>query len=452
MAVAATVTRSKHEIAKELIDLGLAIIPVHNPVPGGGCSCGRPGCKAAGKHPRIADWPNNWTKDIKKTYEWLSKWPNCNFGIVTGFASGVVVLDVDGEPGRESLQDLEEEYGPMPETWEVMTGGGGRHIYFKCPANVSELKNAVKFLPGLDIRANGGQVLAPGSLHYTGAYYEWELLHHPEEVELAEMPDWLFTIIRDYSQRDTGKKYPAEGEPIPEGQRNDYLAHFAGKLRRTGCSEPVLLAALQVENENRCRPPLPDSELKQIAKSISRYPPGESRSTPEEDFADSFNDGEPWPDPQSLGEKALLEVAKLAPEFMPVVFRSWLLNTAYRMQCPVDFLAAGALVAASSLIGTGCSIRPKVNDNWEVVPNLWGGIVAGPGMLKTPALKEVLKPLDRLEAEAKKQYDAALEFNEADEIVYKAEKDAIKTQIAALSKGKEKKTDGRDKRASTRKA
>ncbi len=78
--------------------------------------------------------------------------------------------------------------------------------------------------------------------------------------------------------------------------------------------------------------------------------------------------------------------------------------------------------------------------------------MAGPGMLKTPALKEVLKPLDRLEAEAKKQYDAALEFNEADEIVYKAEKDAIKTQIAALSKGKEKKTDGRDKRASTRKA
>lgn len=450
MAVAETIANSKHDQALELLSYGLALIPVAWPVRGG-CGCGKPDCKASGKHPLIPDWPNQWTQDINQVDKWLKRWPNLNLGIVTGFASSVVVLDIDGPEGEESLRQLEEKRGPLPETWEAVTGGGGRHIYFSCPANVSELKNAVKFLPGLDIRANGGQVLAPGSLHYTGAYYEWELLHHPEEVELAGMPDWLFTIIRDFCKQDAGKKYPEDG-PIPEGQRNDYLAHFAGKLRRTGCSEPVLLAALQVENENRCRPPLPDSELKQIAKSISRYPPGENHSTPEEDFADSFNDGEPWPDPQLLGEKALLEVMKLTPEFMPVVFRSWLLNTAYRMQCPVDFLAAGVLVAASSLIGTGCSIRPKVNDNWEVVPNLWGGIVAGPGMLKTPALKEVLKPLEKLESEAKKQYDAALEFNEADEIVYKAEKDAIKTQIAALSKGKEKKTDGRDKRASTRKA
>lgn len=450
MAVAETIANSKHDQAAELLSYGLALIPIAWPVKGG-CGCSNPNCKAPGKHPLIPDWPNQWSKGITQVDKWFSRWPKMNLGIVTGFASGVVVLDVDGPEGEESLRELERQYGPLPDTWESITGGGGRHIYFECPANVSELKNAVKFLPGLDVRADGGQVLAPGSLHSSGAYYEWEILHHPEEVELADMPDWLFTIIRDYSQRDTGRKYPAEGEPIPEGQRNDYLAHFAGKLRRTGCSEPVLLAALQAENKSRCIPPLPDSELKQIVKSISRYPPGDPKSSPEEDFKESFNDGAPWQNPESLGEKALLEVMKLAPEFMPVVFRSWLLNTAYRMQCPVDFLAAGALVAASSLIGAGCSIRPKRNDNWEVVPNLWGGIVAGPGMLKTPALKEVLKPLDKLETQAKAEYDAALEFTEADEMVYKAERDAIKAQIAALSKGKEKKDAG-NKTGSNRKA
>lgn len=450
MAMAEPVVNSKHDQALELLSYNLALIPVAWPIKGG-CGCGKPDCKASGKHPLIPDWPNKWTQDINQIDKWLRRWPNMNMGIVTGYPSGVVVLDVDGPEGAESLRKLEGKYGPLPDTWEAITGGGGRHICFKCLANVSELKNAVKFLPGLDIRADGGMVVAPGSLHASGAFYEWELLHHPAEVELTEMPDWLFTIIKDYSQRDTGKKYPSEGEPIPDGQRNDYLAHFAGKLRRTGCSEPVLLAALQAENKSRCIPPLPDSELKQIAKSIGRYPPGDQRINPEEDFTDSFND-EPWPDAEPLEEKTLLEVMKLTPEFMPIVFRSWLLNTAYRMQCPVDFLAAGALVAASSLIGTGCSIRPKRNDNWEVVPNLWGGIIAGPGMLKSPALKEILKPLDKLEAEAKKDYDTKLEFLEADEMIYKAQRDAIKAQISALSKGKEGKTDGRDKEGSSGKA
>lgn len=433
----------KTSLALELLSCGFELIPVYEPVKSG-CSCPKgPKCPSPGKHPRIKEWQKNGTIEAAQVRAWLKRWPNMNFGILTGEPSGVIVLDVDGPEGEESLASLEKKYGQLPETWEVVTGGGGRHVYFKCPDEVEELKNEVRFMPGLDVRTNGGQVLAPGGLHASGAFYEWEILHHPDEVELADMPEWLFEIIRNYTKKNTGKKYPADGEPIGEGKRNDYLAHFAGKLRRTGCSEPVLLAALQAENESRCVPPLPDAEVKGIAKSISRYPPGDPKSSPEEDFKESFNDGDPWQDPEPLGEKALLEVMNLTPDLLPVVFRTWLLNTAYRMQCPVDFLVAGALVAASTLIGAGCSIRPKKNDNWEVVPNLWGGIVAGPGMLKTPALKEVLMPLDKLEAEAKKQYDAALEFMEADEVIYKAERDAIKAQIASLSKGKEeKKKDG----------
>ena len=70
------------------------------------------------------------------------------------------------------------------------------------------------------------------------------------------------------------------------------------------------------------------------------------------------------------------------------------------MQCPLDYVAVAALIATASLIGAGCRVRPKKNDSWSVVPNLWGGIVGRPSTLKSPSLKEVLKPMKALEEEA----------------------------------------------------
>ena len=136
MAIAERTTNTKHAEALELLSYGLALIPIAWPE-AGGCGCGKPGCRAIGKHPLIGDWPNKWTQDINQIDQWLKRWPKMNVGIVTGYPSGVVVLDVDGPEGEESLRQLEEKYGPLPETWEVVTGGGGRHIFFKCPANVS---------------------------------------------------------------------------------------------------------------------------------------------------------------------------------------------------------------------------------------------------------------------------------------------------------------------------
>ena len=336
MAIAERTTNTKHAEALELLSYDLALIPIAWPE-AGGCGCGRPGCRAIGKHPLIGDWPNKWTQDINQIDQWLKRWPKMNVGIVTGYPSGVVVLDVDGPEGEESLRKLEAEHGPLPDTWEALTGGGGRHIFFKCPANVSELKNAVKFLPGLDIRADGGQVVAPGSLHSSGAYYQWELSSHPAETELAEMPAWLFAVIRDYSQGGAGKrkKYPKEG-PILDGQRNDYLAHFAGKLRRIGCSEGVLLAALLAENEARCQPPLPDDEVKGIAKSISRYPPGDPKSSPEEDFEEALSEVE--------GADRDLPVVSVSNRFLASLSGDALEALKKANEPPVIFNRSGGLV------------------------------------------------------------------------------------------------------------
>jgi 5S rRNA maturation endonuclease (ribonuclease M5) len=147
---------------------------------------------------------------------------------------------------------------------------------------------------------------------------------------------------------------------------------------------------------------------------------------------------QPWPDPEEI-QNELLTVENLPPNIIPVPFRGWLTDIAHRMQCPIDFVAVGAIVAAGAIIGAGCGIRPKQNDDWLVIPNLWGGVVARPSMLKTPSLAEVLKPLARLEAEAKVKYEGEITYFEAEREANKAQRDALKSEMLAVAKGKARK-------------
>jgi len=113
-----------------------------------------------------------------------------------------------------------------------------------------------------------------------------------------------------------------------------------------------------------------------------------------------------WPEPTELPD-ALPAVQAFDPELLPEALRGWVADIAHRMQCPPDFTAVGALVALSSLIGARAVVAPKARDDWRVVPNLWGAIVGRPGVMKSPALSEVLKPLHRLEAAEREQWQAA---------------------------------------------
>lgn len=106
----------------------------------------------------------------------------------------------------------------------------------------------------------------------------------------------------------------------------------------------------------------------------------------------------------------LLPVPKLDPALLPDRLRPWIIDIADRMQCPIDYAAVTALVSLGSVIGRRCAIRPKRHDEWEVTPNLWGGIVGNPGMMKSPPMQQVLKAVRRLETAAKDTY-----FTELDE-------------------------------------
>lgn len=113
-----------------------------------------------------------------------------------------------------------------------------------------------------------------------------------------------------------------------------------------------------------------------------------------------------WPEPTPLPD-ALPPVQPFDPDLLPEALRGWVTDIAHRMQCPPDFPAVGAVVALSSLIGARAVVQPKARDDWQVVPNLWGLIVGRPGVMKSPTLGEVLKPLHRLQATEFEQWQAA---------------------------------------------
>ena len=184
MSSAPIVGEARHEEIATCLDAalayarrGLRVIPV-NAVLAGRCTCqawrDRPGpgaCIAPGKHPRIKKWQTLGSTDATVIEKWfVHDFPSSNVGIVTGVTSGIFVLDVDPRHGGdETLDALQAKHGPLPDTLQATTGGGGRHFYFKHPGGV--VPDAVGIMPGLDIRGDGGFVVAPPSGHVSGGAY-----------------------------------------------------------------------------------------------------------------------------------------------------------------------------------------------------------------------------------------------------------------------------------------
>lgn len=241
-------------------------------------------CKPKDKVPATPHGCKDATTDHEQVAAWWDGIHLYNVGIATG--SGIVVLDVDinhnaGKYGDETLEELERQYGPLPDTWMCLTGGGGIHYYFACddPA----LTVGTGFSPGLDYRGAGGYVIAPPSTHENGQEYEWEAAHTPSNTPLAPLPNWLHTLM--LKGRETAQERRTEGskaapERITEGSRNDTLFRLACSLRSKGMSEAGITAALLAENRERCNPPLDDKEVEKICRSTWKYERGSPVSPP----------------------------------------------------------------------------------------------------------------------------------------------------------------------------
>jgi putative DNA primase/helicase len=129
-------------------------------------------------------------------------------------------------------------------------------------------------------------------------------------------------------------------------------------------------------------------------------------------LADNISSGPEWPAPKDLPTK-LAEVADFSVEFLPPSIGPWVGDISERLQCPPDYVAVTALTALGALIGRRVGIKPQRKTDWLEVPNVWGCFVGKPGMLKSPAMMEALKPLHYLEAEAAEAHAAALVDHQA---------------------------------------
>jgi hypothetical protein len=241
--------------ALDYAERGWSVFPIWWPFSAGGCACRRPTCDRVGKHPigfLVRNGLMGATTDPGTIRAWWKRCPRANVGIRTGAVSGLVVLDVDGDAGLGSLRSLLRAHGKLDAAW-VRTGSGGWHGYLPHPGE--HLGNSQGLLgTGLDVRGDGGYVVAPPSLHGSGGRYHWP---EPRPLELPPMPPWLLALLRPpvhpgrvqgQRQRHGLDRYLAaalDGEArevasAPHGQRNGRLNLAAYRLGRLLGNRPAV--------------------------------------------------------------------------------------------------------------------------------------------------------------------------------------------------------------------
>lgn len=247
------------------------VFPCHT-IEGGACSCGK-SCDSPGKHP-IASLAGHGvldaTTDMSIIDQWWAMFPDANIGLATGMASGVTVIDIDPDKGGLVTWDnLTQLHRDTEDTWTVITGSGGFHLYYEA---VEGVRNSASLIgPGVDVRSDGGYVIAPPSRHVSGGSYEWSDNLSFRTMPTPEvLPEWLIKrLVPRALQTQSAQPLP---EKITEGARNQWMASIAGTMRRRGMHRRAIEAALKVENKIRCVPPLDEREVERIAQSIDRYP------------------------------------------------------------------------------------------------------------------------------------------------------------------------------------
>lgn len=157
------------------------------------------------KRPYVKGWPLVASSQIPDLLAWrlasVMNGPACDFGVLTGIAGGVQVLDFDGENAAENMRKLEVEYGALV-SWQAITGSGGIHLYFKADPDGPDLRTTSKVLGiPLDVRGWHGQSAVVGTKRSNGRRNEWAPDRAPGEVELAFMPKTLFDALPKYIER-----------------------------------------------------------------------------------------------------------------------------------------------------------------------------------------------------------------------------------------------------------
>ena len=343
---------------------------------------------------------------------WWSQYPTANIGIATQ-ASGLLVLDVDERHGgNDTLATLETRHRELPDTPESITGGGGRHIYFRAPRPDLVRRKAAALGDGLDLP---NYIVAPPSVHpETGKAYAWNGAFLPDDIAMADTPTWLIDLATSSLSRNP-QIVDAESR-ISEGNRNATLTSLAGTMRRRGMTEEALLAALLVENEQRCDPPLEEREITLIAASIARYEPVEVGTTSGDGYKDDDSSGATGRRLVRLSDVASEEVHWLWRGYIPYgkvtliagdpgLGKSWAtLDLAARVSVGGETpdrtqrMEKGAVVLLTAEDGLADTVRPRVDaqggDASQV--HVLDAIVGADGEEHIPSLTEDIAKLEEV--------------------------------------------------------
>ena len=252
--------------------------------------------------------------------------------------------------------------------------------------------------------------------HFDGSTIDVDgLLAHKEQCLAQKTVGGKSTLLAAL-YTDVGFEAP---DTVVDGQgRESAILGYAGKLRAQGLPEDQILNICLDYNQLHVKPPLDEATVRD---RVNRYAARKATAT---------EAALVWDTPIEIGN-GLPPVPSFDPTLLPNGFREWITDIAERMQCPIEFLAVGAMVAAGAALGNRIGIQPKQRDtSWVEVPNLWGAVVGRPGVMKTPALSEVLGPLKKIEAELQNAFPAVKAKFEIDRLIYEATKKQITAQIA----------------------
>jgi hypothetical protein len=306
--------------ALRLADLGYAVFP----------------CAPGQKTPIT---PNGF-KDASTNPEQIEVWwganPSANLAIRT---NGLIVIDVD-RPDNQWLANLPDRLSDLADAPLSLTPRGGKHFIFRQPADRRFGCTRDKLAPKVDVRADGGYIVAPPSV-FEGRSYRWAQPLDYEVGKLPLPPNWLIELLiasEIESVRSTG---PIVAGDIVEGGRDETLFRLASSMRRSGMSESEILAALLTANQERCKPPLPESQVRKCAKSGAKYDPDAAAVAAIEGVA--IND-------EMRAEESALDPGDTPSEFLYVPgfignVRDFILETAPYPEPTLAFSAALALQA-----------------------------------------------------------------------------------------------------------
>jgi putative DNA primase/helicase len=245
----------------DFVSLGWKVFPCHNIIDGQ-CSCGKGvNCSSPGKHPRTRNGVKDASNNLDQLRAWWEAYPGTNWGLACGRDSDVVVIDIDSRKGGyESYDELVDRRGDeLPDTLTAKTGGGGLHLMFAYPEGLS-ISNRVNWLPGVDIRSDGGYViLAPGN-HISGGVYDWKNWG----TARAQLPGDVLALLGGGGSGGLGAEKLADTGSIlggiEEGSRDDNIFRLACRLRRQLNEDREAVRVLVLHAAANASPPFPERE------------------------------------------------------------------------------------------------------------------------------------------------------------------------------------------------